>query len=160
MRSTQLLALGRAEILHGHAGVVEDDVVRPGLGEDVVAGLREVEDGLLPLRVSERVHEREPAVLLVLKDGCPLVLAGRGDDRFGSGEERRHHDLIAKDEVVDDGVVAVELPSPRFGGRRLAHDGDVVLPLAVLVEVVAGQLAERFVQVHDVARLLQSFRAQ
>ena len=56
-------------------------------------------------------------------------------------EERRHHHLIAQHEVVDDGVMAVELPAPRLGRRRLAHHRDVVLPLAVLLEVVAVELA-------------------
>ena len=43
-------------------------------------------------------------------------------------KQRRHHNLIAKHEVVDDRVMAVELPAPGFSGGRLAHDGDVVEP--------------------------------
>ena len=85
----------------------------------------------------------------------PLYLPDGRDDRLRSGEERRHHHLVAEDEVVDDGVVAVELPAPRLGGGGLPHDRDVVLPLAVLVEVVAGQFAEGLVEAHDVARELQ-----
>ena len=69
---------------------------------------------------------------------------------------RRHHDLIAQHEVIDDRVMAVELPAPRLGSRRRPHHRDVVPPFAVLVEVVAGQLGERLVEAHDVARLLQA----
>ena len=57
-------------------------------------------------------------------------------------------------------MVAVELPAPRLGRRRLAHHRDVVAPLAVAIEVVVVQLAERVVEPHDVARLLQPLRAQ
>ena len=56
--------------------------------------------------------------------------------------------------------MAVELPAPGFRRGRRAHHGQVVLPLAVLLEVVVVQLAERLVQPHDVARLLQPARAQ
>ena len=115
---------------------------------------------LRPLRRGQGVDERQPLVLLVLQHRRALVLARRGDDRLGAGEERRHHHLIAEDEVVDDRVVAVELPAPGFSRRRRAHHGDEVLPFAQLVEVVVVQLGQRFVEPHDVAGLLQAAGAQ
>ena len=57
----RLCQLGRAK-----PGVVEDDVVLPGLGQDVVAGLREAEDGLGALTVSEAV--------LVLPASLPVTV--------------------------------------------------------------------------------------
>src|SRR5262245_58360785 len=56
--------------------------------------------------------------------------------------------------------MAVELPSPWLGRGWLPHDGDVVLPLAVLIEVVAGQLGERLVEPDHVAGEPQSSGAQ
>ena len=56
--------------------------------------------------------------------------------------QRRHDDLIAEHKVVDDGVVAIELPAPRLGQGRLAHHGEVVEPLAIA-------LAEGAEQTHD-----------
>ena len=35
-----------------------------------------------------------------------------GDDRLTAEEDRRHHDLISEDEVVDHQMMAVELPTP------------------------------------------------
>ena len=67
--------------------------------------------------VVQRVDHRQARVLLVLQDGRALVLSGRRDDRLRTGEERRHHHLIAEHEVIDDGVVAVELPAPGLGRR-------------------------------------------
>ena len=56
--------------------------------------------------------------------------------------------------------MSVPLPAPRLGGGRLAHHGHVIAPLAVPIEVVVIHLPERVVQAHDVARLLEPFRAQ
>ena len=56
--------------------------------------------------------------------------------------------------------VAVELPSPRLGRRRRPHDRQVVPPFAQLVEVAVVELGERFIEAHDVARLLQPACAQ
>ena len=56
--------------------------------------------------------------------------------------------------------MAIELPSPRLGGRGRAHHRDVVEPLAVLLEVVVVQLAQRVVQLHDVAREGEPPRAE
>ena len=86
---------------------------------------------------SSALQHGQAAVLLVLQDRRALVFAGRRDDRLGAGEERRHHHLVAEHEVVDDGVMAVELPSPRLLGGRLAHDRDVIAPFAQEIEVVA-----------------------
>ena len=104
--------------------------------------------------VGEAAEQRQALALLVLQDRRALVLARGAIDRLGADEGRRHHDLIAQDEVVDDDVMAVELPAPRLGGRGRAHHGDVVEPLAVVLEVVVVQLAQRVVQLHDVAREL------
>ena len=79
-----------------------------------------------------------PLILLVLQDDGAFVLARLRDHRLGAREERRHHHLVAQHEVVDDGVMAVELPAPRLFGGRLAHDGDVVLPFAQELEVVVS----------------------
>ncbi len=122
--------------------------------------LRGLEDRLRPLLVGERAHHREALGLLVLEDGGARVLARRGHARLRPPEGRRHHHLIAQHEVVHVQMVSVELPAPGLGGRRLAHDRDPVLPVAVLDEVVAVELTEGFVEVHDVARQLQPLGAQ
>ena len=90
----------------------------------------------------------------------PAYLPVRAVTGSEPDEERRHHHLIAQHEVVDDRVMAVELPSPRLGRRRLAHQRDVVLPLAVLLEVVAVELGQRVVQLHDVLGQRQAPGAQ
>jgi hypothetical protein len=56
--------------------------------------------------------------------------------------------------------MAVELPSPGFVRRRLSHERDPVFAFSVLDEVVAVQLAECFVETHDVSRELQSLGTQ
>ena len=99
-------------------------------------------------------------VLLALHDRCALELARFGDDRLGADEERRHDDLVAEHEVVDDQVVAVDLPAPGLVGGGLAHHGDPVEPLVVLGEVAAVQLAQGAVEVHDVAAQPESVRAE
>ena len=143
-------------------GVVEDDVVLPRFGR----GCRCRSSTTSRIAFSrcasvERVDHRQardsarPA-----GPTCPCTCPTCAIDRLRSGEERRHHHLIAEHEVVDDRVVAVELPAPRLGRRRRAHHRDVIAPLAVAIEVVVVQLAERVVEAHDVARLLQPLGAQ
>ena len=56
--------------------------------------------------------------------------------RLRTQEMWRHHHLIAQNEVVDDGVVSVQLPTPRLGGGGPAHDGDVVSPFTQELEVI------------------------
>ena len=112
------------------------------------------------LCLAEIVDEPQPALLLFLQDRRALVLSRCGDHRLRPGEEGCHHHLVPEHEIVDDGVVAVELPAPGFGRRRLAHHGDVIAPLAVFVEVAAGHFRQRVVQPHDVAGLLHALRAQ
>lgn len=54
----------------------------------------------------------------------------------------------------------VELPSPGLRGRRFAHDGDPVTSFSIADKVVIVELAQRMIQLHDVARELQPFGAQ
>ena len=56
--------------------------------------------------------------------------------------------------------MAVDLPAPGLVGGGFAHHGDPVEPLVVFGEVVAVQLAQGAVEVHDVAAQLQSVRAE
>ena len=72
----QLPALSVGELVRANAGVVQDDVVSPGFGQDVIAGLREPENRLLALLVGQRIDQRQPAILFVLEDRGALVLPG------------------------------------------------------------------------------------
>jgi hypothetical protein len=56
--------------------------------------------------------------------------------------------------------MAVELPSPRLGRRWRAHHGEVIQPLAVLIEVIVVELAEGVIEAHDVAGELQALGAE
>ena len=153
------VALFRIELAGPQPGVVQDNVVAERLGRCVVAGLGGGEHGLGTLFVSERLHEFETPSLLVLHHRHSLVLARVGDHRLRTHEGWRHHDLVAQHEVVDDQVVAVKLPAPRFVLGRLAHEREVVKPLVQFFEV-GGDLAQRVVQAHDVAASLEALRAQ
>lgn len=108
----ELGALGGGHFRGGQAGVVEDDVILEGLADVVVAGLVGTEDGLGPLSLIKGVDEAQALFLLVLKDQGAFVLPRSGMDGFGTEETGRHHHLVAQDEVVDDQVVAVNLPAP------------------------------------------------
>lgn len=155
----QAASCGTTEIVYAQTGVVENDIVFEGLGEIIVAGFGEVEYGLLALSVGESAQHFQTVILLLLKDCHALVFAGGGAHGFGTDEERRHDDLIAENEIIDDGVMSAKLPAPGVGGRGLAQDGDVVEPLAE-ESVVAGKLGQRFIQAHDVARKVEAFRAE
>jgi hypothetical protein len=56
-------------------------------------------------------------------------------------------------------VVAIDLPAPGLGGRGVAHDAHPVGPLAEL-DVALGQLPDRLVEPHDVARGLEAGGAE
>ena len=120
---------------------------------------RVVQNRLAALLGAQGVDEREPLVLLGLQDARALVDARLGHDRLGAHEHGRDDDLIAEDEAVDDQVVAVDLPAPGLGLRWLPEHADEVHPLAVLGPA-AGDLADRVVQPHDVARGAEAARAE
>ncbi len=94
--------------------VLHFEVVPEGRGEDA-AGHRLGQHRLLALRSGERLAERQALAFLTLEDARARVLARLGHDRLGTHERRRHHDLVAENEVVDHQMVAVELPSPGLG---------------------------------------------
>jgi hypothetical protein len=156
----ELALLTGIERAHRHACVVEDDVVLECFREIVVDCLRGPQRRCGTLLLRERLQERQAGVLFILHYDGALVLAGVGARRLGAEERRRHDDLIAEHEIVDDEMMAVELPAPRLGRRRRAHHCDPVQPLVVLDEVVVVELAERAIQLHDVAAQLQPLRAQ
>ena len=158
-RSTQAASLRIRKIGGAQAGVVENDVVLEGFGQIVVAGLREIQNGLLALRVGKRLQQSQTIVLFLLKNLHTFVLAGVRAHRLRAEEVRRHDHLIAENEVIDDGVVAVEAPAPGVGGGRLAHDGEVIEFVAE-EDVVIAELGERFVEAHDVAREFKAARAE
>ena len=139
--------------------MVEDDVVAECLSHGVIAGLGDVDRCPLPLIGCECGHECQALVLFVLQHGRAFVLTAFSDHWFRAHERGRHHHLITQDEVVDDEMMPVELPSPGICGGRRAHHREVVQPLAVLVEVLA-QLGEMVIEPHDVARLLEPSGAQ
>ena len=56
-------------------------------------------------------------------------------------------------------MVAVHLEAPGFGGGGFAHDGEPIGPFTVAWHV-AGELAECFIQAHDIARELEAFGAE
>ena len=101
-----------------------------------------------------------PFGLLRLQDRRAGVLARGRDHRLGAEETRRHHDLVAEHEVVDDQVMAVDLPAPRLGGRWRPHHGDVIEPLAIRLEIVVVQFAQRVIELHDVAAQRQPAGAE
>src|SRR5262245_1563715 len=80
-------------------------------------------------------------------------------DRLRAQKGRSHHHLIAKDKVVDDQVMAVDLPAPGFGGGRLPHNTHPIEILTVLREST-GHFHDRLIETHDVARGLKSLGAQ
>ena len=92
--------------------------------------------------------------LLFLEDGGSFEFAGFGDDGFGTDEERSHNNLVAENEIIDNQVMSVDLPSPRFRGTGFAHDGDPIEQLVILVEIVVVEFAEGTVEVHNVLRQL------
>ena len=150
------LALGVVEVAEGNALVGQDEVVPKGFGLRVGSVLFGLKHRLGLLRVGQAAGKGEPGVLLVLQNDGALVVALVRPDGFGSEEHRRYHDLVTEDEVVDDAVVPVELPAPRLGLRRFAHEGEMVGPATVAVFPVApGQLGDGVVQLHDVPGRLQ-----
>src|SRR5262249_13524372 len=129
----QLHFLFGRKFRRANPGVIEDDIVLEGFAHVVVAGLGDLDDRLLALRVIERIDHRQSLVLLVLQNERSFVFAGMGDDWLGACEGRGHDHLIAQHEIVDDQMVSVELPSPRLLVRGLAHHRDPVEPFAVLL---------------------------
>jgi hypothetical protein len=122
---------------------------------DVLVGrLRGLEHCFAALRFIESVDECERLGRFVSQNRRAPILAERCRDGLGAREERRRHDLVAEHEVIDDRVMTIELKTPRLRRAGSAHDRDVVLPFAVLVEIVVRQLGEGVIQTHDVARQL------
>ena len=155
----QLPTLRRRQFGDADASIVQHEVVLKRFGQVVVAGFGEVEDGLLPMGIGQPLDDREPWSCSSWRTSRALIRARRGQDRFRPREVRGHDHLVAEDEVVDDGVMAVELPAPRLGGRGLAQHRDEVQPFAQKLMIVR-ELGQRFVQAHDVARELQPLRAE
>lgn len=91
----QLLPLRRGKPGGANAGVVEHHVILERFGEIIVFGFRKFENRFFALRVVERVHHGEAFTLLVLQNGRALVFTGGSDYRLRSGEEGRHHYLVA-----------------------------------------------------------------
>jgi len=76
------------------------------------------------------VNELEPLVLFGLQHTRSAVDARLRDNRLGTYEQRCDHDLIADDEAVDNQVVPIDLPAPRFVLRWLTEQTDELDPLA------------------------------
>src|SRR5262249_5923988 len=106
------------------------------------------------LRFVQAKHHLEPAVLFLLEDHGAFVFSRSRNNRFRAHEMRRHDDLAAQNKVVDDRMMAVELPPPGLDCRGLAHDRDVIEPFAQ-EHMVAGQLGKGLVQAHYVASKLE-----
>ena len=113
------LLLARREGIEPYAFASQVIVVAEGADDDLTRHVAH-EDGLASLGVVERLDQLQRAVLLLVEDPGTGVLAGRGDDRLRTKELRRHDDLIAHDEAVDDQMMAVDLPAPglRVGRQR------------------------------------------
>jgi hypothetical protein len=107
----------------------------------------------------ERAHQREPLAFLRAEHPDPGVLSAVRVTGLRPEEGRRHHELIAEDEAVDDQVVAVDLPAPRIRGGGRAHDAEPVEPLPVLFPA-ARHLADEVVEPHDVAHGREAAVAQ
>src|SRR6266850_530810 len=134
------------------------EVAAEGRGEDLARKLGP-DERPLALLGRERPHQRQPLPLLGLEDARAGLWALVRRDGLGAHEHRGHHDLIAEDEAVDDEVVSVDLPAPRPVERRDAHHAEPVEPLAVL-GLAARDRQDEVVEPHDVARRLESVRAQ
>src|SRR5207302_1889314 len=87
------------------------------------------------------------------------VLAAGRQRRLRTGKHWCHHQLIAEHEAVQVQVMAVELPAPRSVQRWSAEETDPVQPFTVLVGLV-GQLLDRFVELHHIARSLEPWCAE
>ena len=143
-------------------------IAEAGRGEEVIVAERRREDlawqlcgehGLLALRRGERLHQREPLLLLRGEHPRPGILPRLGLHRFGPHEGRRHDDLVGEQEIVDHQVMAIELPPPglRRGGRP--HDREPVEALAIFI-VLAGQFGDRLIEAHDIPGRLKALEAQ
>src|SRR4029079_14584065 len=95
------------------------------------------EDGRGALAFVEGLRQGEAAAVLSVEHTDAGVLAGRGVCWLRAHEYRRHDDLVADDQAVDDQVMSVDLPAPGLGRGRRAKDADPVRPLAEL-DVAAG----------------------
>ncbi len=133
----EVALIGEVESTLGHGRVVHE-----------LVDLR-----LVALVRRQRPHQRQPSALLAVEDGEPCVGPLVDEVGLGAHERGRDGDLPADEDDVERQVVAVELPTPRFGQRRLAEEREVV---AVLVHHPrpADELAEEVVGQHAGARLV------
>ena len=148
------LLLGRRELVEAQALVAELEVVAEGRRERLAG------------QVGARIARPRCASVRARISASPCCSSApntrapvRERHRLRAHEQRRHDDLVAQDEAVDDQVVAVDLPAPGLIGRRRAEEAQPVEPLAVLL-VAAGDLADQLVEPHDVARRVEAVRAE
>jgi hypothetical protein len=104
--------LGGGQITRDDALVLKVGIVAEGRGEDLGGQLGR-QHRAPALLGRERAHQRQPWPLLGLEHSRTGELALGGRDGLGAHEHRRHHDLIAENEAVDDQMMAVDLPAPR-----------------------------------------------
>jgi hypothetical protein len=147
----QPITLCAVERRRGNASRLDRDVVTEHLGHVVAAAFSGIENRRGALPGVERLHEGERELLLGREQRRARIFARLGRDRLRSHERRRHHDLVAEHEIIDDRMMAVDLPPPRLGRRRRPHDREPIEMLAVLVEA-RDELGEMMVEPHDVAR--------
>jgi len=72
----------------------------------------------------QAAHQLEPQVLLLLQHHGAFELPGVRPDRLRAQKYRGHHHLVAEHKVINDRVMAVELPAPWLVQRWCAEDGD------------------------------------
>jgi hypothetical protein len=92
-----------------------------------------------------------PALVLLEESPCPDIFPSLRSPAPSRQSGASSRPGVAEHKVVDDPVMAVELPTPRLGGGGLSHDRDEIQPLAEKL-MVAGELGKSFVEAHDVAR--------
>src|SRR3989441_3250179 len=117
------------------------------------------ENRLLLLWQGERANELQTVALLGIEFPQPGVGAAVSDGRLRAPERRRHHDLVLAHEVVQVEVVAVKLPTPRLVHRGRAKEAEEIEPFPKKLPV-AGNFPKHLVELHDVARGVESPYAQ
>ena len=158
--------LRAAHAFIGHDGIV---VIAAAEGHAIVAlmpaGRQPVgnqgfgENGFSLLLRRQIAGELQSEKFLVLEGGYPRIFPLVHITRFRAHEGRRQRHLLAEDEAGDDQMMTAQLPAPRLGRRRLTEEVQLIAPLAEQPRR-ADELAEKGVQLHQIARLLVARGAQ
>src|SRR5271156_3857550 len=102
----------------------------PAVWRQVAADHGMRDDCLLLLVRRQGAHQRQAGTLLILEQAGAGERSGIGIVGLGPEEAWREHHLPADDKTIEAQVMAEELPSPRFGFRRLTEQAKDIGPFA------------------------------